>query len=120
MLVVVSGPDRGRSFPLLEGQTLQVGRSQATATRLSDPTASRVHCEVEWDGRKAVVINISTSGTLVNRKAVAQHDLEAGDVLRVGSSELRFQRRRSECPLRFRPRIRPGGARVPAAVYLLG
>jgi hypothetical protein len=91
MLVVVSGPDRGRSFPLLEGQTLQVGRSQATATRLSDPTVSRVHCEVEWDGRKAVVINISTSGTLVNGKAVAQHDLEPGDVIRVGSSELRFQ-----------------------------
>jgi serine/threonine protein kinase len=91
LLVVTGGPDRGRTFPLVAGQTLQIGRSQATATRLTDPTVSRVHCEVEWDGHKAVVINISTSGTLVNGKTIAQHDMKPGDVIRVGSSELRFQ-----------------------------
>ncbi len=91
LLVVIGGPDRGRTFPLVAGQTLQIGRSQATATRLTDPTVSRVHCEVEWDGHKAVVVNISTGGTLVNGKTIAQHDLEPGDVIRVGSSDLRFQ-----------------------------
>jgi pSer/pThr/pTyr-binding forkhead associated (FHA) protein len=91
LLVVIGGPDRGRTFPLVAGQTLQIGRSQATATRLTDPTVSRVHCEVEWDGHQAVVVNISTGGTLVNGKTVAQHDLKPGDVIRVGSSDLRFQ-----------------------------
>ncbi len=91
MLVVTAGPDRGKTFPLVPGATLQVGRSQATATRLTDPTVSRVHCEIEWDGEKATLINISTTGTLVNGKAVAQHDLKPGEVVRVGSTELRFQ-----------------------------
>ncbi len=87
-LHITSGPDKGRSFPLLVGETLQVGRSQATATRLTDPTVSRVHCEVEWDGQRAVVINISSSGTFINGESVSQQELKPGDVLRVGNSEL--------------------------------
>jgi serine/threonine protein kinase len=90
-LVVTAGPDRGKFFPLKPGETLQVGRSQATATKLTDPTVSRVHCEVEWDGERAVVINISTSGTHVNGHAVAQHQLRPGDVIKLGATELRFQ-----------------------------
>ena len=90
-LVVTAGPDKGRFFNLTAGETLQVGRSQSTATRLTDPTMSRVHCQVEWDGRRAVLINTSSGGTLVNGKAVSQHELQAGDVIRMGSTELRFQ-----------------------------
>jgi serine/threonine protein kinase len=90
-LIVIAGPDRGRAFPLTAGQTLQVGRSQATATKLTDPTISRVHCEIEWTGDKITLINISTGGTQVNGKAVSQHELKSGDVIRLGSTELRFQ-----------------------------
>ncbi len=90
-LIVIAGPDRGRCFPLTPGQTLQVGRSQATATKLTDPTISRVHCEIEWAGDKIILINISTGGTQVNGKAVSQHELKPGDVIRAGSTELRFQ-----------------------------
>jgi serine/threonine protein kinase len=90
-LVVTAGPDKGRAFPLMPGQTLQIGRSQATATKLADPTISRVHCEIEWDGAKAVLINISTGGTAVNGKPIAQHELSPGDIIRIGSTEIRFQ-----------------------------
>ena len=89
-LVVTAGPDRGRSFHITPGQTLQVGRSQATTTRLTDATISRVHCEIEHDGNTFMLINISTSGTLVNGKAVSQHELKPGDIIRIGSTELRF------------------------------
>jgi serine/threonine protein kinase len=89
-LVVVAGPDKGRSFTLTPGETVQVGRSQASTTRLTDPSVSRVHCELEWDGHRAVLINVSTAGTLVNGKPAAQQELKPGDVIRVGSSELRF------------------------------
>ena len=87
-LVVTAGPDKGRFFPLTAGETLQVGRSQSTATRLTDPTISRVHCQVEWDGRRAVLVNTSSGGTLVNGHSVSQHDLQPGDVIRIGSTEL--------------------------------
>jgi serine/threonine protein kinase len=90
-LVVVAGPDRGKFFPLKEGEALQVGRGQATATKLTDPTVSRVHCEVDWDGDTAVLMNISTSGTHVNGQSISQLSLKPGDVVRLGSTELRFQ-----------------------------
>jgi len=70
-LVVTAGPDKGRFFNLTASETLQVGRSQNTATRLTDPTLSRVHCEIEWNGERAVLINISSSGTLVNGHSVS-------------------------------------------------
>jgi serine/threonine protein kinase len=95
-LLVVAGPDKGRTFALEPGQSLQVGRSQATSTRLTDPAVSRVHCEVEWDGQKAVLINISSSGTLLNGQAVSQQTLKPGDVIRVGATDLRFQQSSSE------------------------
>jgi serine/threonine protein kinase len=69
---------------------LQIGRSQATATKLTDPTVSRVHCEIEWDGERAVLINISTSGTYINGHSVAQQEIKPGDILRLGTTELRY------------------------------
>jgi len=49
-LVVTLGPDQGRCFPLEPGIPLQVGRSLTTATRLTDATVSRLHCEISYDG----------------------------------------------------------------------
>jgi serine/threonine-protein kinase len=89
-ILVTAGPDKGRSFPLLVGEPLQVGRSQSTSTKLSDPTVSRVHCEIEWDGERATVHNISSSGTLVNGSPVTEAHLTPRDVLRIGSTELRL------------------------------
>jgi serine/threonine protein kinase len=89
-LYVFAGPDKGRAFLLVAGETLQIGRSQATVTRLTDPTVSRVHCEVEYDGERAVIINISTSGTYVNNQPISQSELKPGDTIRIGATELRF------------------------------
>jgi serine/threonine protein kinase len=89
-IVVSAGPDKGRAFPLLVGEPLQVGRSQSTSTKLSDPTVSRVHCEIEWDGKRATVHNVSSSGTLLNGAAVTESELTLRDVLRIGSTELRL------------------------------
>src|SRR5207237_891837 len=68
------------------------GRSQATATKLTDPSVSRVHCEIDFDGHRAVLVNISGNGTLVNGKSVSKHELRHGDMVRVGGTEFRFQR----------------------------
>jgi serine/threonine protein kinase len=90
-IIVTAGPDKGRGFPLLVGEPLQVGRSQSTSTKLTDPTVSRVHCEVEWDGERATVHNVSSSGTLLNGVAVTEAELTPRDTLRIGSTELRLQ-----------------------------
>ncbi len=49
-LITVSGPEAGRKFSLEDGQTLVIGRGQASDTQINDPRMSRVHCRVEVDG----------------------------------------------------------------------
>jgi serine/threonine protein kinase len=90
-IVIVSGPDKGQVFPVAPGSTLQVGRSQSTPTKLTDQTVSRVHCQIEYDGKRAVLMNISANGTTVNGKPVTQHELKHGDLARIGATEFRYQ-----------------------------
>ena len=91
-LIVISGPDQGRSFSLTEGGTLLIGRGQASNTQLRDPRISRIHCQVEVDRGKVRLIHSGGSGgTLVKGEPVDQQELQPGDVVRIGDTELRFQ-----------------------------
>lgn len=90
-IIIIAGPDKGRVFALVAGGKLQVGRSQTSNTKLSDASVSRVHCEIEFDGDNAILVNHSTNGTQVNNKPVTRHDLKHGDVVRIGGTEFRFQ-----------------------------
>jgi serine/threonine protein kinase len=91
-VIVVSGPDAGRSFPLEGGQTLIVGRGQASHTRINDPRVSRVHCHVRLDGDRATLTDAgATSGTFVDNQPVQRQLLKPGDTFQVGESRLRFQ-----------------------------
>ena len=91
-LIVTSGSDRERVFSLADGQTLRIGRGQASDTQLGDPRVSRVHCRVEVEGGKAVLVDSGGSGgTLLNGKPIQQRELQPGDVIRIGETELRFQ-----------------------------
>ncbi len=118
-LAITAGPDRGRTFTLIPGETLQVGRSQATATRLTDPTVSRVHFEIEWDGERAMLINISQTGTLVNGRPASQQELKGGEVIRVGNTELRFHTG-GEDATTLQPQGRPGTASTEGLADLVG
>jgi serine/threonine protein kinase len=90
-LVVVAGPDQGRTFPLEVGKPLLVGRGRNTETKLKDPQVSRVHFEVSADGKKIMLLDSgSTSGTVVNGKRVSQHELKQGDVIHIGGTQLRI------------------------------
>jgi serine/threonine protein kinase len=89
-LVITSGPDQGKLFPLVAGETMQVGRSQATTIRLTDPAVSRVHFELEIGSNQVVLHNISGQGTLVNGQPATEQALKTGDVIRIGNSEMRF------------------------------
>src|SRR5262245_21085682 len=91
-LVVVGGPDQGRTFPLTEGQTLVIGRGQTTETRLRDPHVSRTHCQVQFDSGKVILKDAgSAGGTLVNGQRVTERELRPGDVIRIGDTQIRFQ-----------------------------
>jgi serine/threonine protein kinase len=91
--VVIAGPDQGRSFTLADGQSLTIGRGQATETRLRDPYVSKVHCQVGYAGGKIILRDAgSAGGTLVNGERVSDEcELKPGDVIRIGETQLRFQ-----------------------------
>jgi serine/threonine protein kinase len=91
-LVVIAGPDKGRTFPLTPGEMLRVGRSQSTPTRLSDPHVSRVHCEVQLDGGRVTVKDAnSVGGTHVNGRRITQETIQPGDIVRIGQTEFRLE-----------------------------
>jgi len=90
-LVVIAGPDLGRSFSLVDGQTLLLGRGQNTESRLKDPAVSRVHCEVQVDEGKILLKDSgSSSGTQVNGKRISgKYELRPGDHITIGSTQIR-------------------------------
>ena len=91
-LVVIAGPEAGRIFSLDDGQTLVIGRGQASNTQINDPRMSRVHCQIQVDsGKTWLMDNGSSSGTIVAGTRITRHELTAGEVFQVGDTQIRFQ-----------------------------
>ncbi len=88
-LVVVAGPDEGKFFPLA-GDTLLLGRSRASDTRLIDPHVSRVHCEIQRADDGLVLRDFETpGGTFLNGQRITQpQPLQVGDLVRIGLTHL--------------------------------
>lgn len=83
----------------LSGDRITVGRHSDNDIRLDDPTVSGIHAVfslqpdpfLEGQIRATVVDFNSTNGIFVNGEKVKQHKLIAGDVIRIGQHELRFE-----------------------------
>jgi len=90
-IVVITGPDKGRVFELTPGETFVIGRGHASQTLLNDLHVSRVHCSVQVESDKVLLIDAgSVSGTMVDGRQIAQHDLEPGEIIQIGETQLRF------------------------------
>ncbi len=91
-LVVISGPDKGRRFGLRP--VSRIGRDLRVDIRPHDPEISRHHTAITFDGRSFTVEDLgSTNGSFLNEvKIVGKEVLQAGDILRCGSSSMRFEK----------------------------
>lgn len=86
-----------REYEVVSG-SLRIGRGPDNEIRIDDPAVSARHALVTvrpspyMEGLQDVFVEDlgSTNGTLVNGKPAARHLLKHGDVLRVGTQELRF------------------------------
>ncbi len=95
-LVVVSSPS------LAPGQAFETGPVAVTIGRAPDNTAalsgddyaSARHARVESQRDGVWILDLgSTNGTFVNGERMdGRHRLQAGDVVRIGQTELRFER----------------------------
>ena len=88
LLIVVSGPDKGRRFPL-DGPA-QIGRGSGTLTKLTDAAVSRLHCTIDWHDGRAVLSNASDNGTAVNGERAERRPLRHGDLVAIGNTVLRY------------------------------
>jgi Protein of unknown function (DUF3662)/Inner membrane component of T3SS, cytoplasmic domain len=80
----------GKSF-VIDRPRAVIGRSQRCDYVLSDPNVSRRHFELQLRGTDWYLVDLdSTNGVSVNGRRVASSRLEPGDVIVVGTSNLRF------------------------------
>ena len=91
-LAVVQGPDLGRAFDLAPGISV-LGRHSANAVSLSDPRASRRHCQLVVSDAGALLADLeSGNGTLVNGLPVQTVQLQPGDRIEIGETVLVYSR----------------------------
>jgi hypothetical protein len=116
-LVVTSGPDQGRVFLIPPADTLLLGRSRATETRLTDPHVSRLHCRIEAKGDDVVITdNDSAGGTYINgRRISGPHIVRPGDTISVGQTELQLRTVSADDADTVPPRSQPTVPRQPPA-----
>src|SRR5262249_13739915 len=108
-LVVIAGPDKGRVFPLNDGEIASVGRSQKTDICLSDPFVSRRHCRILIKGSRVIVMDSEGStGTFINDARIDKQQLEDGDCLVLGRTRLLYTTRD-----RAKPIVPPGFSHPP-------
>jgi serine/threonine protein kinase len=90
-LRVVSGPDQGKIFNLVEGTTLSIGRGEKTDTRLTDGAAARLHCELRCAGGEFVLADRdSINGTLVGGQKIEEHALKHGEEFEIGNTRMKL------------------------------
>ncbi len=94
-LRVIDGANRGQLFPLPESGTVTLGKDRKLANiALNDLYVAKAHCRLEIDGDKVVVVDAGAQGvlgTLVNGKKIARHEMNLGDILRIGNTHLRLE-----------------------------
>ena len=89
-LLIVKGPFAGQSFTLT-GERFTIGRQADNDLQLRQLEVSRRHCVIRLEGDHYAVEDLdSRRGIFVNALPIRRHQLEPGDVLTVGGSELLF------------------------------
>jgi hypothetical protein len=82
---------------------LLLGRSKGCDVVLEDEDASRRHALLRTLGGALWVVDEgSTNGTLLEGEAVTRKRVKDGDVLRIGSSSVRIERRTGDWPVGLR------------------
>ncbi len=83
----------GRAFPLTTFQVV-LGRSRECDIQVADGNVSRRHAEVTRVGDDYWLVDLgSTNGTEVNGRPIKRQQLDDGDRITIGSSEIVFGRR---------------------------
>ncbi len=90
-LVVVEGKDRGLRATVRGGMA-KIGSAKGSDIELTDPTVSRVHCELRLRTDTITLRDHgSTNGTFVGGARIRDADVPIGTLVRVGQTSLRIE-----------------------------
>jgi pSer/pThr/pTyr-binding forkhead associated (FHA) protein len=90
-LRVLRGFYEGLQVPIDRGR-LVIGRGREADLSLAEPTISRLHAAIEWDGEAWCVQDLgSTNGTCVNGRRALRAQLREGDEIELGRLALRVE-----------------------------
>src|SRR5262245_42715966 len=88
----LTSSDGTHSFELRDGAVLVVGRAPASDIPVIDPTISRRHAEVQYDGVAVHVRDLgSSNGTFVNGTRIDAATVSTGDLVTFGKVAFRLQ-----------------------------
>jgi transcriptional regulator with GAF, ATPase, and Fis domain len=89
-LVVVEGPGRGQRIEV-RGGVAKIGTASGADLRLSDPTVSRLHCEIRVRPDAITLRDHgSTNGTWAGGVRLRDADVPAGTLVRAGNTVFRI------------------------------
>ncbi len=89
---VIGGPAREQSWAM-NADRFRIGRGRECDWQLPDDQISRVHAEVQREGELVRIIDQSSAnGLFVNGRRYQSRVLDAGDVVKLGNTEIRFER----------------------------
>lgn len=89
-LVVISEGFTGKTVEL-KADKVTIGRSEDNSFQIAENSVSSRHCELELKDNIVHIKDLgSTNGTFINDKKITGGTLKPGQVLRLGSIELRF------------------------------
>lgn len=90
--LVYTLPDgREEEQPLTPGREASIGRHPHCTVTVSQPSVSRKHAKLDFDGQSCMVEDLNSSnGTYVNNQRITRSALRDGDELRCGDFRLRY------------------------------
>jgi pSer/pThr/pTyr-binding forkhead associated (FHA) protein len=87
----------GKKSIMLTEPFISIGRSDENQIVLEDPSVSRQHIQLRRRFGLYTLFDVnSKGGTYVNNVRVLEHQLQTGDVIRLGSTQIVFVAGRSE------------------------
>ncbi len=90
-LVTFSWNDKGDDYRLYEGRNILGGDKESDIV-LTDPAVSSSHCIILFRGDKAKIKDeLSSNGTFLNNQEIEEAELNDGDLIKIGRTELKFR-----------------------------
>lgn len=94
LLIVIDGPEKGKSFALQHFKLVMVGRDHSCTFQLLDPQMSRHHLQIkrveDGTGHAAIDFNSSNGVFLNGVKISGEKLLTPGDTLSLGGSTIAY------------------------------